>query len=91
MKGQINSANVGAFSMWYCDQSGNVHGPTRIKEIALKIFGITPEPPKNDEPPESCNLFTEKNGWVVTERTAIKVSGEETQIEQGNFDDTEEV
>jgi hypothetical protein len=90
MKGQINSANVGAFSMWYCDQSENVHGPTRIKEIVSKIFGITPEPPKNDETPESCNIFTEKNGWVVTERTAIKVSGEETQIEQGNFDDKEE-
>jgi hypothetical protein len=90
MKGPINSVNLGAFSMWYCDQSGNVHGPTRIKEIASKIFRITPEPPKKDETPEPCNLFTEKNGWVVTERTAIKVSGEETQIEQGNFDDKEE-
>jgi hypothetical protein len=90
MKGQLNSANVGAFSMWYCDQYKNKYGPTRIKEIASKIFGITPEPPKNDETPESCNLFTENNGWVVTERTAIKVSGEETQIEQGNFDDKEE-
>jgi hypothetical protein len=91
MKGQINSANVGDFSMWYCDQYKNKHGPTRIKEIASKIFGITPETSKNDEIPESCNLFTEKNGWVVTERAAIKVSGEETQIEQGNFDDKEEV
>jgi hypothetical protein len=91
MKGQINSSNVGAFSMWYCDQSGNVHGPTRIKEIALKIFGITPEPPRKDETPEPCSLFAEKNGWVVTERTAIKVSGEETQIELGDFDDKEGV
>ncbi|MFH0904582.1 MAG: hypothetical protein V1854_05275 [Methanobacteriota archaeon] len=87
MKGQINSTNVGAFSMWYCDQSGNVHGPTRIKEIASKIFGITPEPPKKDETPEPCNLFTEKNGWVVAQRSAIKVSGEENQIELGDFDD----
>ncbi|MDO8727006.1 MAG: hypothetical protein Q7J35_13130 [Candidatus Methanoperedens sp.] len=90
MKGQINSANVGAFSMWYCDQNKNKHGPTRIKEIASKIFRITPEPPKKDETPEPCNLFTEKNGWVVTQRSAIKVSGEENQIEQGNFDDKEE-
>lgn len=90
MKGQINSANLGAFSMWYCDQSGNVHGPTRIKEIASKIFRITPEPPKKDETPEPCNLFTEKNGWVVTQRSAIKVSGEENQIELGDFDDKEE-
>ena len=77
--------------MWYCDQSGNVHGPIRIKEIASKIFGITPEPPKKDEPQEPCNLFTEKSGWVVTERSAIKVSGEETQIELGDFDDKREV
>jgi hypothetical protein len=90
MKGQLNSVNLGAFSMWYCDHHENKHGPTRIKEIASKIFGITPELPKNDETPESCKIFTEKNGWVVTERTAIKVSGEETQIEQGNFDDKEE-
>ena len=90
MKGQINSANLGAFSMWYCDQSGNVHGPTRIKEIASKIFRITPEPPKKDETPEPCNLFTEKNGWVVTQRSAVKVSGEENQIELGDFDDKEE-
>ncbi|CAG1004496.1 hypothetical protein METP3_03616 [Methanosarcinales archaeon] len=91
MKGQINSANLGAFSMWYCDQSGNVHGPTRIKEIASKIFGITPEPPKNGDLPEPCDIFTEQEGWVVTQRAAIKVSGEENQIELGDFEDKEEV
>lgn len=91
MKGQINSANVGDFSMWYCDHYENKHGPTRTKEIASKIFGITPEPPKKDEPSEPCNLFTEKNGWVVTQRAAIKVSGEEDQIELGDFEDTGEV
>jgi len=90
MKGQINTTNVVAFSMWYCDQSGNGHEPAKIKEIASKIFQLTPEPPGKSEPPEPCNLFTEKNGWVVTERSAIKVSGEENQIELGNFDDKEE-
>jgi hypothetical protein len=89
MKGQLNSTNVGAFSMWYCDQSGNGHGPTRIKEIASKIFLLTPEPPKKDESQEPCDPFTEKKGWVVTQRSAIKVSGEENQIELGNFDDKE--
>lgn len=77
--------------MWYCDQSGNVHGPTRIKEIASKIFGITPEPPKNGDLPEPCDIFTEQEGWVVTQRAAIKVSGEENQIELGDFEDKEEV
>jgi hypothetical protein len=91
MKGQLNSANVGAFSMWYCDQYKNKHGPTKIKELASKKFGITPEPPKKDETPEPCNLFTENNGWVVTQRAAIKVSDEEDQIELGDFDDKAEV
>ena len=77
--------------MWYCDHYENKHGPTRIKEIASKIFGITPEPSEKGDLPETSNIFTENNGWVVTERTAIKVSGEETQIELGDFDDKEEV
>jgi len=41
--GVVNSTNLTAFCMWFCEQTGNGNTPGEIKKIAEKIFKITPE------------------------------------------------
>jgi len=41
--GPINSSNLIKFCMWYCEQYNNESNPSEIKEIAKRIFKITPE------------------------------------------------
>ncbi|HWQ96021.1 MAG TPA: CHC2 zinc finger domain-containing protein [Candidatus Methylomirabilis sp.] len=79
--GPINTSNVVAFSMWYCDQSENDHEPGKIKEIVSKLFGITPEKEKNSEQPGSNGSSAEQNDLIVTQVSSINVLGEEIPIE----------
>jgi hypothetical protein len=91
LKGPINSSNVVAFSMWYCEQSKNDHEPAKIKEIASKIFGITPDSAMTPGQSESVGLFSEECGWAVTQCSSIRVIGEELSIDMGHFEKKEGV
>lgn len=60
----VNSSNLNSFSFWYCDQNKNGNSPSQIKEIAEKIFCITPT---QNQPDKKTILETIENLEVIIE------------------------